>query len=555
MKHPSSKSSADKPRSRAGLFLLYAALSAASAVMLSLALPGYEHWYLLFIALVPVLVVLQRSSTRATIVVFWATGFLFFLVAVYWLCHLTAIAWLALAFYLSLSFPVFALVARLLSAERPRVPFVLAVPMAWVALEILRGLPLGGFCWHYLGHGLYRQTTWIQIADFSGVYGVSFVLITVNALLARLICLASGREPRRALRAAVGVLYVALLLLGVVAYGRFRIGETRPIPGPRISVVQGNIPQELKEFTRSYTWPQILERRDVIMSKYEGLTARLVGVQDDMVVWPETIVAYLQGERDANRDYSAEAEKRVRRLCRQLGRPFLTGSGKLVFDGASERSYNAACFFPSPAAPFEVYLKIHLVPFGEFIPFSSVAWIRDILHRFLPQGYEATLSAGADPLLFRLGGVPFATPICYEDTKPSLICTFTREGARFIVNLTNDGWFRDTAELDQHLANSVFRTVENRVALVRAANTGISAFITPAGVITSVVADSAGKRREVEGVLTDSVQLDARHAFYTAHGDLFVWTLVALTLLIGLPKAGLLRAARSRRNALDAKGL
>jgi len=514
---------------RVGLTLvIYGLLAVLSALMLYVALPGCEHWYLSFVALVPLLVVLQRAPARTGVLVAWLAGLFFFLLAVSWLNRLTPIGWVALAFYLSLSFAVFALTVIALTAGRLKVPFVLAVPLTWVVVEFLRGLPLGGFCWHYVGHNLYRQTMLIQVADFSGVYGVSFLAVTVNALLARVLqqgfC-GTILKRRQLVRVGLATAYTAALLVGVAVYGGRRLAEARPTAGPRVSVVQGNIPQDIKEYAQSITWEQCLEKREYILDTYTTLTERLLLVKDDLVVWPETVVPVLEGEIWREHDYSAASRRRVRDLRRKLGRPFLVGSVKRVRDDRDLRDYNAAYLFPTDDGPFEVYLKINLVPFGEYIPFRSVGWIETMLRWFLPEGYLAELSAGTERVLFRADDVPFATPICYEDTTPSLIREFRRDGARFIVNLTNDGWFGDTVELDQHMANSVFRTVENRVGLVRAANTGISAFIDPRGVITSFLSDEkTGRYREVPGVLTGTVYLDDRRTFYTARGDVFIWT-------------------------------
>jgi len=570
MNNSSSGVPAQKPPSPVPSFLLGTALSASSVLMLSLSLPGYDCWYLLFVALVPLFLVFERVSARAAALLFELAGFAFFLVALFWLHHLTVVGWIALAFYLSLSFPLFAVITRFLCSGRARVPFVLAAPLVWVSLELLRGIPLGGFCWHYLGHGLYRQTGWIQIADFSGVYGVSFLLATVNAVLAHLIHLASTRQPRWGLRTAPAVIYMALLLVGTASYGGYRTGQTVPIPGPRVSVVQGNLPIELSEVAQAVGWTlrQDLEKSDENFAVYRDLTASLFSVRDDLVVWPETMVPPLEGNiirlpvssdllppmpdfetRVVEKsgvyrfiNLSARAEKQVRDLRRRLARPFLVGSARLAFEDNELLNYNGVYYFPLDDVPFQAYFKIYPVPFGEYIPLRRFPPVRALVEWCTPEGYKANVTAGTDIVLFRVNGIPFATPICYEDTKPSLICAFVREGARFIVNLTNDGWFRDTPELDQHLANSVFRTVENRVALVRAANTGISAFITPLGVITSVVADPrSGRQRAVQGVLTDTVWLDSRHTFYTRRGDLFVWALVALTALLALAGAGLSR--------------
>ena len=519
----------------------YAVLAAASAVMLYASLPGCEHWYLSFVALVPLLVVLQRAPARTGMLFAWLTGLLFFTLAVSWLNYLTPIGWVSLAVYLSLSFAVFALTVRTLTVGRMKVPFVLTVPLVWVTVEFLRGFPLGGFCWHYVGHNLYRQTMLIQVADFSGVYGISFFAVTANALVARVLYLGFAGElltRRRLVRVGLATAYTAAVLVGVALYGGHRLGEVRPTAGARVSVVQGNIPQDIKEYAQSATWEQCLEKRRHIWNTYTTLTERLLLVKDDLVVWPETIVPVMEGERWGDDDYSAATRQQVRALRRRLGRPFLVGSIKRVRDHGETRHYNAAYYFPTDDGPFDVYFKIHLVPFGEYIPFRSVGWIEKTLKWFLPEGYESEVSAGTERVLFRVNDVPFATPICYEDTKPSLIRQFRRDGARFIVNLTNDGWFRDTVELDQHMANSVFRTVENRMGLVRAANTGISAFIDPRGVITSLLSDEkTGRCREVPGVLTGTVYLDDRRTFYTAWGDVFAWTVVALTavlVLVGL---------------------
>jgi len=462
--------------------LVYALMTAASVVMLVLALPGHEQWYLSFVALVPLLMMIQRAPARTAALVTWLAGFLFFFLAVSWLNQLTPVGWVMLAFYLSLSFLLFALTVQMISKGSPRIPFVIGVPLAWVALELLRGFPLGGFCWHYLGHNLYRQTVLIQVSDFTGVYGVSFLAATVNALLARVLHLAvEGKLSTRKelLRTVLRTGYVAALLWGVVAYGNHRIDETRPLNGPRVSVVQGNIPQEIKEYAQAITWEQYLEKRDYIFNTYKTLTMQLLAVPDDLVVWPETIVPVLEGERYGEADYSAQSQRRVRELRRKLTRPFCVGSIKRVRDELEVRDYNAVYYFPTVDGPFEVYLKIHLVPFGEYVPFGSVGWVKTLVEWFMPEGYEAAVSAGRERVLFRVKDTVFATPICYEDTKPSLLRRFRSDGAQFMVNLTNDGWFGDTAELDQHMANSVFRTVENRVGLVRAANTGISAGAIP----------------------------------------------------------------------------
>ena len=519
--------------------VLYFILAMATASMLALALPGYEMWYLSFVALVPLLVVLQSAPAKTTFLVSWLSGWAFFIVAYSWLQPLTLVGVPLVALYMGSWVGLFAVVVKLVTRGRLRVPFVIAVPVVWVALEMARGLPIWGFNWHYVGHALYRQTTLIQIADFAGVSGVTFVVLVVNAAIARIIHLAASQnlgKRKQITGASAGALFAIAVVAGALGYGSYRINETIPLPGPTISVVQGNIEQDLAEFASPETAKDLDE-----FKVHEDLTRRLTGVTSDMIVWPEGAVpptleivrpaepAWLPVEENS---VDVLMRRKVHKLVKDYGRPFLVGSSRWVVDkhGIRTNSYNTACYFDGSGDHPRVYRKIHLVPFGEYMPFRSVGWIRAIVEYFMPEGYVTELSPGRELTIMQLKEWSFATPICYEDTTTSLVRGFRQKGVDFIVNLTNDGWFWDTAELDQHLANSVFRTVENRIGLVRSANTGISAFVSPTGVITSVLKDErTGKHRCLSGVLTDTVLTDGRRTFYTDYGELFSISMLCCT--------------------------
>ncbi len=524
-----------------------ALLGLATAALMVLSLPGPDQWYLSFVALVPMLVVIQRATARAAKLAAWLAGLGFFLAGLYWIWQLTIVGLIALALYLSLSFLVFAWAVRFLTTGRPRLPFLVAAPLAWVAIEYLRGLPLGGFYWHCLGHNLYRQTDFIQVADFSGVLGVSLVVVSVNAFLARGLYLklwGDLRGPFTKRNIPLAGAAVLLLVGAAVGYGRFRIAETKPVAGPVITVLQGNFPEDLAEIAAAQQWTkdQFLAKREAMFATYREMTLReAASGRADLVVWPETAVAPLEGENYRDGDCSPITRAQVRRVSAELARPMLVGSTRLVVDDDPDnalrvrvRSWNGAYFLPSDNAAFQSYFKIHLVPFGEFIPFKELRPVKAVVEWFMPPGYAANLTAGENITLFRVRGIPFAAPICYEDTNPALAREFRRRGARFLVNITNDGWFRRSFELDQHLANGVFRTVENRVGLVVAANTGISAFVTPLGVVAARVEDAKGNFREVRGALTSQVLLDNRETLYTLLGDWPAWSAVTLGLLIAL---------------------
>ena len=168
------------------------------------------------------------------------------------------------------------------------------------------------------------------------------------------------------------------------------------------------------------------------------------------------------------------------------------------------------------------YDKIHLVPFGEFTPLKKYF---PFLARLVP--YEIGLTHGVKRTLFSLdtrssGNFTFGTSICYEDTVPSLVRKFKKDGVDFMLNITNDAWFRNSAELDQHLAIMVFRAIENRICMARAANTGISSFVGPDGTIYDRLLDTVGKYREIRGMLVNQIKLlNKQGTFYTMCGDWF----------------------------------
>ncbi|HUU42543.1 MAG TPA: apolipoprotein N-acyltransferase [Planctomycetota bacterium] len=514
-------------------------LAAASTVMLWLSLPGFEQWYLSFVSLVPVLVLLQGERPVKAVLLTWLSGFAFYFIAASWLSHLTPMGWLSLALYLSLGFLVFAVLVRVLEGGTPRLPFVVGVPVLWLAVQLARSLPLGGFDWFLLGHNLYRRLPLIQTADLFGVAGVSFVVVTVSAALARLVHLVfqRGLADRRDRReAVVGTVYAVLLVLATLTYGTVRLAQTDLKPGPTVTVVQGNIPQDIKELAQANPAEE-MDKAELMWKTYADLTRALPAGRDDLVGWPETTTAVaLEGDRTEKTDYSAVERGRVLALRRELGRPLMVGSIRIVEEGARLRYYNCAYYFGADDGTFERSDKIYPGPFGEEVPFKGT-WFAELVMYFMPEGYQARLSPGSEVKLFRLKEWTFAADICFEDTKPSLNREFRRRGAQFVVNLTNDGWFRDSAELDQHLANSVFRCVENRLSQVRATNTGVSAFINATGAVVSFIRDASGKHRLVQGVLTDTVMLDARHTVYTSIGEIFWWTTLGCAVLWVLVRA------------------
>ncbi|MEW6356703.1 MAG: apolipoprotein N-acyltransferase [Planctomycetota bacterium] len=525
--------------------------AATTTLCLTLSFPPIGVATSAYVALAPWLVLFRRERQRTVFWISWVMGLLFFFINVSWIRHVTYPAWFALALYLSFFFPVFGVAVQFM-VRHTCLPLTVAAPVAWVGQEYLRSFMLTGFPWFFLGHTQYENLPAIQIADLTGVYGISFVVVTVNACIADVLVLAARRGNAR--RTAALIVW-AVLLVGVTkAYGFYRLAEYSHSPhaGPRVCVVQGDIPQSLKMRVD-------LESLRTMLRTYKEISLQAQGQEIDLVVWPETmtpgffnLVEIIDRLREG--DFAAiarESLETMQMLGRRLGAPLLVGGQTYEKRGEEFISYNSAFYFDADHFEKEGrflgrYDKIHLVPFGEYVPLKkSLPFLQGILSRLA--GYIPDFTAGEEAKMFQIGDWKFGVLICYEDTIAPLVRRFRyRDGqmrADFLLNISNDGWFCGSAELDQHLAICVFRAVENRVGIARAVNTGISGFIAPNGRIEAIVTQN-GKRKQVTGALTWAVKSDKRLTFYTVYGELFA------RFCLGAWVGVLLYCAISRRRRL-----
>ncbi len=521
-----------------------------TVILLGMSFPEPDLPLLAWVALIPWLFLIGSPQADRIVLTSWLIGIVFFTVKLSWLGHATNIGWLLLSSYLSVYFLIFGILCSYLYRNLD-LPLPLLAPFLWVSLEYIRGFFLTGFPWFYLGHTQYSYLPIIQIADITGAYGVSFVIVMVNA------CFTQGLLRWWNGKGGHFLFAIAFIfLLFPLSYGVFRLSGLSYQEGPRLCMVQGNILQDLKMDPDP-------EQRKMNLQKYLDLSRKAVSASGqtsspqadkavsalggpgvkavDMIVWPETAVpGLLNLPPKLCRETDRFAQTSVSELAKELQTYLLVGGIAIELGkGFTEdnRFYNSAFLYGPDGKLLDRYDKLHLVPFGEYTPLKEVF---PFLRHMVP--YEIDLSpgnrwelleftpgrasaSGFGRELSRNGGqrapIRFATLICYEDTVPTLARHFAGKGADFLLNITNDGWFRDTPELDQHLAIMVFRAVENRIGMARAANTGISAFVAPSGDIYSVITKD-GKRREVEGVLESNV-LIARGgpSFYTRYGDLF----------------------------------
>lgn len=494
-------------------------------LLLTLSYPDADMGHFAWIALLPWLVLIGTRESPPVVASF-LIGAVFFIYNSSWLGYVTYPGWLGLSLYQTMYFVAFA-VACSFVYRTLRIPLFLFAPFLWVAQEYLRSFVLSGFPWFFLAHTQYSYLSIIQMSDITGAYGVSFIVVIINACFADgILRWLGGKQPHMPVTLAFAISLVPL------SYGMFSLAGLQIEEGPRLSLIQGNIPMSLK-MDRS------LRQNVENLNKYLELSRQIEPAGVDLVVWPETSIPGLLNIDPGlfGREIDRLSQSSISKLAKELHTNLLIGGISLDPDSAAKEDkvfYNSAFFYKPDGTLTERYDKLHLVPFGEYTPLKDYF---PFLRRMVP--YQTGLTPGTDWHLFNLEcqdlrKFRFATLICYEDTIPQVVRRFKRLGADFMINITNDGWFGDSAELDQHLAIMVLRAVENRVGIVRAANTGISAFVAPTGDVYTLL-HNEGKRREVEGVLEANVLLSPGESWYTAHGDIFAQICLAITvgLLLG----------------------
>ena len=524
--------------------------------------PPADCWMLAWLAPLPWLALVQdeRPATHAWRIL-WAAGLLHWLAAIHWLRlphPATAIGWVALSAYLAAYVPLFVAIARRL-VHAWRWPLVAAAPVAWMACEQLRGWFLGGFTFAALGHTQWRWTTLLQVADAVGAVGVGGVVMTVAAALAGLI--AAGRRREGLREAALAASAAVAVLLAVLGYGTWRLAtapadEAAPLD---VLLVQGSIDTELKHDP---------EAAADVARHYDELTVAALprdgSAPPDLVAWPETmwrwglleiapdevlpeslVAATLAAAGIDDELPAAERQAACRRqlererlavlgaYARRYGTHWLVGLDRQLFTphaAAGVRNFNCGLFLDPAGEPMACYSKMHPVMFGEYVPLADrFPW----LYRLTP--LPGGLTAGSEPVAVTIAGHRVAVNICYETALPeavrSLVLNLGRRGGRpdVIVNLTNDGWFWGSSELDMHLTAAIFRAVEVRTPIVIAANTGFSAWVDGCGRLLA-----RGPRRAV-GTVRAAVRRDGRTSPWLIWGSLPLGAILAVALVALLP--------------------
>jgi len=483
-----------------------------SGVLLALAFSSFNLGFLAWFGFVPVFLALKDTSLKKAFFLFLITGVVFWAGTIYWLVHVTLVGTIVLVVYLASYFAFFGLVIRPCTRQS-KLWALIFIPSVWVLLEYLRTVfPILGFSWALLGYSQYLYLPVIQVADITGTWGVSFLLMFANVAIVEIIYALRTKQARRLAQASV-LLFLFLVL--VLSYGFYKINPrpTSHVLRPtRISVIQGNIPQEFK-------WDPA--RNDFIMGSYINLTAAAADDKPDLVIWPEAAFPVVLEEEP---DYL----RRVKDMAASIQAPILIGA-ITTKDGLY---FNSAVLVKAQGV-LSKYDKIHRVPFGEYIPLKNVL---PFLETIVPIGDIAKGNEYSVFTIYPAGNnkpVKFSALICFEDVFAGLSRNFARNGADFLVNITNDAWYKYTSAPFQHLQASVLRAVENRLNLARSANTGISCFINPVGKIVSVIEDDSGREIFVRGYKTQEISVTkAEPSFYCRFSDWFVLICALITLIL-----------------------
>lgn len=523
----------------------------ASAIMLTIIQPPFNISHLAWISWVPFIYTsANKNSRHFTYRACYIIALAYWLSNLYWMGQVTAGGWIVFCIYTAVFWPLLAFALRFSYAK---IPLFIAAPIFIVAAEGLQGVFLGGFFWKFLAHSQYQNINLIQIADIFGAAGISFLIAMVNGLIAEIL-LNRSKKFTSIMNLAAQTIIVVSAITASILYSNYRIEQTPAsvTPGPVVGSVQTNFPQSLKDSELQRDSDFMLD--DLFQKNKESAKAGA-----EIIAWPETLV-------------QANLDKRVLKVVEQESKNMiyhnmiidLAKDQTYILVGASggtseikktddalifylDKKYNSA-FLYTPEGLQEPYQydKIHLVPFGEVIPFKKdIHWLHELFIALTPYQYDYSLDYGSNYTIFEMTSSKssppkkyrFSVTICYEDTVPSLNRRFVvdQNGNKqidWIFNISNDGWFvkfKDseiipTIELPQHTVVCVFRAIENRISIIRSVNCGISGMVDTLGrfrdnYIAGNLPKKVMQRKAISGWFNDIVPIDNRVTFFSKYGQ------------------------------------
>jgi apolipoprotein N-acyltransferase len=490
-------------------------LAAISGILGVLIFPRFNFEFLAWFALIPLLFAIEGKTPQRSALLGFIFGMVFYFFGLTWVTNTitnygnlpAVVSYMVLgllAAYLSFYTALFCYLSRRVGKDNYGLIFLFA-PVLWTSLEYIRSTPSElGFSWLGLGYSQFQTLPVIQMTEFTGVYGISWLIILVNVGLYQALKL--WREPGQ-----MGARYLSVTVLVFacwVGYGSIAMDRAPSEKNSSIKVglIQGNVEQFMK-------WNPIYQKQ--VINKYRDLTLKAAQSKPDLIVWPETATPFYYNHHQAGTEI-------INNLARQAQTPILFGSPYLERKNGKALHYNSAYLVSETGESQQRYDKIHLVPFGEFVPFRKLLFFVEKMVEMI-----GDFGRGKDATTFAVAEHKAGISICYEIIFPDLIRQSVKNGADFLVNITNDAWFGKSAASYQHMSMGALRAVENRTPIVRAANTGVSGTI-----------DANGALRDETDLFMDTAQItkitprQGGLTFYTAYGDVFSWLcLLAVVLL------------------------
>jgi apolipoprotein N-acyltransferase len=495
-------------------------LASASGALLALSFPKFGHPAFAWIALAPLLVALTLGNTtlRRAFSLGLLTGIVYFTGTLYWITGVMAkygdmASWVAvpinalLVLYQAAFVAVFALVLRRIVVKHGFLALI-AAPVVWVATELGRTHFLTGFPWVLLGYSQTSVLPIVQFASLFGVYGVSMLVASVSAAVA--VYAAARMTGRAETRHHIPAVTVLAVIIVVAVWGGRRAAAaewTHTGDAIRIGMIQGNIDQDEKAQAG---------RAAAIFQEYLRMTRQAIGEGAQFVIWPESSTPFRFED-----DPLASAQ--IRTLARQARVPILFGSDQFVRgpSGAPTTFYNSAFLVRPDGTTGGVYRKMHLVPFGEYVPAKGLFFFAAPLVQAV-----SDFSPGEEAALLPVGDHLVSTAICYEVVYPDLVRRFVVGGSELLTTITNDAWFGPTSAPYQHFEQASMRAVEEGRYLVRSANTGISGIVDPYGRVLARTGIFE------PAVLVGEARFLKTSTFYARHGDVLAYASVVATALL-----------------------
>ncbi len=480
-------------------------LSLLSGILLILSFPKFDLEFLAWLALVPLFYAIEGKGFAQSFKIGFLTGFASFLGILYWIIvavhtygyiplTLSSLILLLLVAYMAAYMGAFTFLTRFVQL-RLGLETVLFAPVLWVSLEYLRSFLLTGFPWANLGYSQYLNLPLIQMSDITGVYGISFVVLLVNAALYTVL-----RQWKKKIFPYREVIATALIFSGFLVYGYFKMSaverEMAGQPSLKVGLVQGNIDQSIK-------WSESFQKETLEI--YQRLSLKVAREKPDLMIWPETATPFFFQD-------SAEFQPIVFAIPEKTNAFLLFGSPSYKIRQHKIYHYNSAYLLSPSGELAGQYDKIHLVPFGEYVPLSNLLFFIGSLGEGI-----GNFKPGKEIYNFSLPQSKFGVVICFEIIFPDLCRRFVKRGANFLVTITNDAWFGKTSAPYQHFSMAAFRAVENHVCVARAANTGITGLIDPRGKILRQGGIFT------EEAMSGTIRLMRKKTFYTLYGDIFAW--------------------------------